>query len=132
MPDKRESNWQSGSGCPPPPACAACSGCARSAPLNAEIAILAPQIEGRGVTVLTFVEVERSRANRIDALRKLFRKLPEVDHIYHVTGAADFVLVVRCASMEDYASFTEAHLYDAFIKGFQSTVVLRDYSPELP
>lgn len=99
--------------------------------IEREVAIVAPEVEGNFVTILAFIEVARGRTDRINAVRDLFRKQPEVQRLYHVTGEADFVLVLRCASMEAYAAFTEAHFYSDKVKGFESMVVLRDFSPEL-
>jgi hypothetical protein len=33
--------------------------------------------------------------------------------------------------MEDFATFTEAHFYEPFLKGFESMVVLREYQKAL-
>lgn len=99
--------------------------------IEREVAIVAPEVDGLSVTILAFIQLKRGRADRIDALRKAFVRMPEVQHIYHITGDADLVLVLRCASMEAYAAFTEAQFYSDQIAGFDTKVVLRDYSPKL-
>ena len=99
--------------------------------IEREIAVIAPEVEGRTVTVLAFLQVARGRGDRTRAVRDAWGHLPEVQKMYHVTGQSDLVLVLKCASMEDYAAFSEAHFYSDYITGYESMVVLRDYSPKL-
>lgn len=100
--------------------------------IRREVAILSPEVTGRNVTVLVQLHLAHDRPDRIDSLKERFSRLAEVSRFFHVTGDADFVLIVSCASMEDYALFTEAWFYDPMIKGFESMVVLREYLKDLP
>lgn len=100
--------------------------------IRREVAVIAPEFSDRRVTVLALLEVTRNQADRIDRLKAEFTALPQVERFYHVTGDADFVLTVSCASMEDYAAFTEAHFYSPLISRFESLVVLREYEKPLP
>lgn len=100
--------------------------------IEREVAVLSPAVTGRRVTVLVQLFITRDRPDRIDALKARLSGLAEVQQFFHVTGDADFVLIVACASMEEYSDFTEAHFYDPLVKGFSSMVVLRDYTKRLP
>ena len=94
------------------------------------MAILSPAVTGQSVTLLVMLHLARGQPDRIDRLRRDLLALPQVTRIYHVTGNADFVLTVQCASMEAYAAFSEAHFYSDDIKGFDTTVVLRTFESE--
>jgi len=98
--------------------------------IQREIAILAPEVTGATVTLLVMLVLTRGQPERTARVRQKLLGLKEVKKIYHVTGPADLVLTVECASMEAYATFTEAHFYDEEIKGFDTIVVLRSYDPE--
>ncbi|MCV3271682.1 Lrp/AsnC family transcriptional regulator [Roseobacter sinensis] len=97
-----------------------------------EVAIVAPELLGRHITVLSLLTLRRGGRDALDRLRQKLLRLPQVERIFHVTGPADFVLTVRCASMEAYAAFTEEHFYDPAISGFESIVVLREHRPAMP
>jgi len=97
--------------------------------IEREIAILSPEIRGASVTLLVMLELTRGDPGLTDELRRTLQKLREVQKIYHVTGDSDFVLILECASMEAYATFTEAHFYNGEIKGFDTIVVLRAFDP---
>ncbi|WP_162530054.1 Lrp/AsnC family transcriptional regulator [Stappia sp. BW2] len=98
--------------------------------IEREVAVLSPEATGASVTLLVMLALSRGQPERMAKLLQKLRKLREVQKIYHVTGPADLVLTVQCASMEAYATFTEAHFYEDEIKGFDTIVVLRSYDPE--
>lgn len=98
--------------------------------IQREIAVIAPDVLGTPVKVVVLLTLRRGGRDRVDSLRQSLQALPAVEQLMHVTGPADFVLTLRCASMEAYAAFTEAHFYDDAISGFESLVVLRDHSTE--
>lgn len=98
--------------------------------IEREVAVISPKVTGGTVTLLVMLTLVRGKPDRAALLRRNFLKRPEVKKIYHVTGEADLVLTVQCASMEAYAAFTEAHFYADEIKGFDTIVVLRSYDPE--
>ncbi|WP_269583373.1 Lrp/AsnC family transcriptional regulator [Roseibium sp. Sym1] len=97
--------------------------------IRKEVAILAPEVTGTTVTLLAMLEMIRGQPERNARARERLLRLPEVKKLYHVTGKADLVLTIECASMEDYAAFTERHFYAEEIKGFDTIVVLRSYDP---
>lgn len=95
--------------------------------IEREVAVVSPELLGQQIAVLSLLTLRRGGRDALDRLRQKLLALPEVDQIFHVTGPADFVLTVRCASMEAYAAFTENHFYDPAISGFESIVVLREH-----
>ncbi len=51
-----------------------------------EVAILNSQMLEKGMTFIVSVEVERERADLLDAFRKDMKSLPDVQQCYYVTG----------------------------------------------
>jgi DNA-binding Lrp family transcriptional regulator len=71
------------------------------------------------------VEMERERADMLDAFRREARADPNVQQCYYVTGAADFVLVVVARDMADFEAFTRRLLFDnPNIRRFTTNVVM--------
>ena len=98
--------------------------------IEREVAVISPRFEGAATRVIVLLNMERDNPQRIDRLKQKLRRLKEVERIFHVTGDADLAIIVRCESMEAYAAFTEAHLYDPPMRGFESLIVLREYSKD--
>ncbi|WP_298920784.1 Lrp/AsnC family transcriptional regulator [uncultured Roseobacter sp.] len=98
--------------------------------IEREVAVISPSFQGPATRVIVLLSVARDNPQRIDILKQKLRRLKEVERLYYVTGDADLAVIVRCASMEDYAAFTETHLFDPPLTGFESLVVLREYPKE--
>jgi len=94
--------------------------------IEREVAVISPRFGEPEVTMIVLLTIDRDRPERADLFRKKMLDRAEVKHLYHVTGAADFILIVGTRSVEDYARFTEVHFYEPGIKRFESIVVLRD------
>ena len=75
--------------------------------ISADVALLAPEAAGTPVTLVVLVSLEREQRDLIDNFKRRITSYPEVTQCYYVTGNADFILIVRVASMEDYGAFTE-------------------------
>jgi Lrp/AsnC family leucine-responsive transcriptional regulator len=57
----------------------------------------------------------------LDGFKRRVASYPEVTQCYYVTGNADFIMVVRVASMEDYGAFTERAFFgDQNVKAFHT------------
>lgn len=93
--------------------------------IDREIAVLSDKVLGQRVTLIVTLPLNRGRPDMRARFKDYFAKLPEVRHLYHVTGDADLVLVVECSTMEDYADFAERHFRMDEIKGYETTVVLQ-------
>jgi len=96
--------------------------------IEREVAVVSPNFQEPSVSIVVLLTLARDRPERIDALKKELLSLPQVQELFHVTGEADLVVKVACASMDAYANFTEAHFYAPHIKGFESLVVLRQWN----
>lgn len=92
--------------------------------IERDVALLAPEAVGRGLTMIVLVTVERDASGRLDVSDRFANRMlqaPEVTQCYSVTGPADFVVILNIASMEDYQNFTRRHFHD-HIKRFESLV----------
>ncbi|WP_195819277.1 Lrp/AsnC family transcriptional regulator [Roseobacter sp. MH60115] len=103
----------------------------KSGVIEREIAIVAPKYQNAATRVIVLLSIARDNPQRIDILKQKLRRLPEVERVFYVTGDADLAIIVRCASMEDYATFTETHLFEPPLTGFESLVVLREYNKDM-
>ncbi|MEM9638535.1 MAG: Lrp/AsnC family transcriptional regulator [Pseudomonadota bacterium] len=98
--------------------------------IEREVAVISPRFQPQVTRVIVLLRIERDNPQRIDLLKAKLRRLDEVERIFYVTGDADLALIIRCASMEDYAAFTETHLFEPPLAGFESLVVMREYLKE--
>ena len=97
-----------------------------------EVAILNGQMLEKGMTFIVSVEVERERADLLDAFRKDMKSLPEVQQCYYVTGETDFVLIIKVKDMDDYERFTKEAFFDNFnIRKFRTSVVMSEVKADL-
>jgi Lrp/AsnC family transcriptional regulator, leucine-responsive regulatory protein len=93
--------------------------------IMAEVAIVNPQAVGQAMSFIVGVELERERADMLDAFRHAARTDPNVQHCYYVTGVADFILIVVARDMDDFEAFTRRLLFDnPNIRRFTTSVVM--------
>lgn len=93
--------------------------------IAAEVALLDPTAVGQAMSFIVGVEMERERADVLDAFRRQARADPNVQQCYYVTGEADFVLVVVARDMADFEVFTRRLLLDnENIRRFSTNVVM--------
>ncbi|ESZ53651.1 Lrp/AsnC family transcriptional regulator [Mesorhizobium sp. L103C131B0] len=93
--------------------------------IEADVAIVSPAAVGRPMMMLTFIGLERDRADIIDRFKQAIRRTPEIMSAYYVTGEADFVLAISVRDMVEYEAFTRRFFYEhPDIKGFKTMVVM--------
>jgi DNA-binding Lrp family transcriptional regulator len=93
--------------------------------ITAEVAIVDPAAVGQEMSFIVGVELERERADMLEAFRKTARADPSVQQCYYVTGSADFILVVLARDMADFEAFTRRVLFDnPNIRRFTTSVVM--------
>jgi Lrp/AsnC family transcriptional regulator, leucine-responsive regulatory protein len=93
--------------------------------IRANVAVLDPAKVGRPITLFVEVEVESERAELIDAAKRSFIAVPEVQQCYYVTGDADFILVVTVATMADYEALTRRLFFENNnVKRFRTFVAM--------
>ena len=97
----------------------------QSGVIAAEVAIVDPVAVGQAMSFVIGVELERERADMLDAFRRTARADPNVQQCYYVTGVADFILIVVARDMADFEAFTRRLLFDnANIRRFTTSVVM--------
>jgi len=92
-----------------------------------EVAILAPEYDNRGTTVIVLVTIARHNPRLIDDFCHRLGRLPQVERLIGVTGEDDIVAVLGCASMEDFAEFCQDHLAEPPVEGYKTLVSLKEY-----
>jgi DNA-binding Lrp family transcriptional regulator len=93
--------------------------------IRATVAVLDPAMIGQAMSFVISVELERERADMLDAFRRAARDDPNVQQCYYVTGTTDFVLIVTARDMADFELFTRRLLFDnANVRRFTTNVVL--------
>ena len=93
--------------------------------IRANVALVDPAKVGHPITIFVEVEVESERAELIDAAKRGFAQVPQVQQCYYVTGESDFILIVTARDMDDFEQFTRRLLFDnANIRRFTTNVVM--------
>ncbi|MFK0692556.1 Lrp/AsnC family transcriptional regulator [Mesorhizobium sp. IMUNJ 23033] len=93
--------------------------------IRANVALVDPAKVGHPITLFVEVEVESERAELIDAAKRSFIAVPEVQQCYYVTGDADFILVITVATMADYEALTRRLFFENNnVKRFRTFVAM--------
>ena len=95
--------------------------------IEADVAIISPQASGRLLTIIVEVTLEQERliSSVLDEFKKLVLNTPEVMQCYHVTGNADFILVIGAKDMLDYEALTHRlFINNRSVRRFQTSVVV--------
>ena len=93
--------------------------------IRANVALVDPARVGHPITIFVEVEVESERAELIDAAKRGFAQVSEVQQCYYVTGEADFILVVTVATMADYEALTRRLFFENNnVKRFRTFVAM--------
>lgn len=80
---------------------------------------------GLPMTFIVTVELERERADEIDAFRRKASRELQVQQVYYTTGEGDFVLVILARDMDDYERLTRRLFFeDSNIRRFRTSVVM--------
>ena len=95
--------------------------------IQREIAIVAPELEGKGTVVIVKLVIDRHNPKLMDEFCQRLRRMAEVERLFWVTGEDDIVVILNCASMHDFGEFCEVHFNDAPVVGYESWVVMREY-----
>ncbi|MEM1274059.1 MAG: Lrp/AsnC family transcriptional regulator [Pseudomonadota bacterium] len=98
--------------------------------IEREIAVISPEFQANSTSIIVFLTVSRLDPKRKQTLTRRLLAFEEVERIFSVTGADDFVLLVKFPSMADFTDFADEHFYQPPIEGYESTVVLREFIRE--
>ncbi len=99
-----------------------------SGAIEAEVAIVSPEAIGRKLFAIVEVTMQRERPLSApqDAFRRLVLTTPEVMQCYHVTGDADFILVITAIDIEDYEEITRRLFVDnPAVRGYKTNIVMK-------
>ena len=93
----------------------------------ADISVIHPAALGAPLTIHVLVSLEREGSAALDAFTRKLRARPEVRQAWYVTGEADFVLLLRVASMEAYEAFTREVFHDdPNVRAFRTIIAMRE------
>jgi Lrp/AsnC family transcriptional regulator, leucine-responsive regulatory protein len=93
--------------------------------IQANVAIVDPAQVGQPITILVEVEVISETAALIDAAKREFAAVPEVQQCYYVTGEADFVLIIVVPTMGAYEALTRRLFFgNNNVKRFRTFVAM--------
>lgn len=93
--------------------------------IQANVAIVDPTQVGHLITIFVEVELISETSELIDAAKREFAALPEVQQCYYVTGEADFVLVVLVPTMTAYEALTRRLFFgNNNVKRFRTFVAM--------
>jgi Lrp/AsnC family transcriptional regulator, leucine-responsive regulatory protein len=93
--------------------------------IQANVAIVDPAQVGQPITIFVEVEVISETAALIDAAKREFASVPEVQQCYYVTGEADFVLVIVVPTMGAYEALTRRLFFgNNNVKRFRTFVAM--------
>lgn len=93
--------------------------------IEREVAIVDPVAVGFPMTLVVIVELERERADQIDAFRRKVAAEPRVQQGYYVTGEGDFVVIALARDMDDFEALTRRLFFDdPNVRRFRTSVVM--------
>lgn len=93
--------------------------------ITGEVAVVDPAAVGLPMTFIVVVELERERAEQIDAFRRKVMAEPQVQQGYYVTGEGDFVIVALARDMDDFEALTRRLFFDdPNVRRFRTSVVM--------
>lgn len=95
--------------------------------IEADVAIISPEAVGRRLSAIVEVTLERGRllSSVLEEFKKLMLATPEVAQCYHVTGEADFILIVTLKDIQEYEAFTRRFFIEnQSVRRFQTSIVV--------
>ena len=91
------------------------------------MAILDPEKLGRGLLVFCKVKLKQINHEIADAFVRRIQRIPEVSECYNISGAYDYLLMVRARDMKQYQEFVLTKLGDIDSVGsIESTFVMSE------
>jgi len=89
------------------------------------VAVVDPDAVGMSITAIVEVYLRDERSATVDAAKAAFRKTPEVQQCFYVTGGTSFVLIVVTRDMRSYETFTRKVFEDNdSVNNYRTLVVI--------
>lgn len=95
--------------------------------IEREVAIVSPSVENRDLVIVVLMTIQGHNPRIMDEFCQKLRRVDVVNRLIWVTGEDDIVLVLHCASMEEFDAFARAHINDAPVVGYKTLVSMREY-----
>jgi Lrp/AsnC family leucine-responsive transcriptional regulator len=97
-----------------------------SGTIRSDVALIPPERVGRKLTVIVEVTIgERPLQRVFSEFKRLMLATDEVQQCYHVTGRADFILVITAADVEEYEALTRKLFVDnPNVARFETSIVV--------
>lgn len=93
--------------------------------IRANVAIIEPDAVGHPITIFVEVEIISETAELIEAAKREFASVPEVQQCYYVTGETDFMLVIIVPTMAAYEALTKRLFFqNNNVKRFRTFVAM--------
>jgi Lrp/AsnC family transcriptional regulator, leucine-responsive regulatory protein len=93
--------------------------------IQKEVSVIDRDKIGNNVTIVVEVFLDSEKIYQVDALKKEFESIPEIQQCYYVTGESDFFLVIVVPSMVYYENLTrEIFFSNENVKKFRTIVVM--------
>ncbi|MER9281590.1 Lrp/AsnC family transcriptional regulator [Mesorhizobium sp. M0522] len=93
--------------------------------ISKDISILNQRAVGHPQTVFVEVTAKNGKLELLDWMKRRFMNCPQVQQCYHVTGEADFVLIINIRGMDEYTSLTrELFFEEGNVKCFRTCVMM--------
>jgi DNA-binding Lrp family transcriptional regulator len=93
--------------------------------ITGDAVLVDPAAVGLPMTFVVIVELERERADQVDAFRRKAAREPQVQQCYYVTGEGDFVLIALARDMDDFEALSRRLFFDdPNVRRFRTSVVM--------
>lgn len=82
---------------------------------------------GRPQTVIVEVTAKNGKLDLLDGMKRRFLNSPQVQQCYHVTGEADFILIINTRDMDEYTSLTRQLFFkEGNVRSFRTSVMMEE------
>ena len=78
----------------------------KSGVITANVAVVDPDAVSATITAIVEIQLKDERAATADRAKDLFRRTPEVQQCFYVTGGISFVLIIIAPNMPTYEALT--------------------------
>ena len=95
--------------------------------IEREVAIISSKVESRRLVIVVLMTIDGHNPRIMDEFCHRLRRQSVVDRLIWVTGEDDIVIVLHCASMEEFDEFAQEYINDAPVIGYKTLVSMREY-----
>lgn len=99
-----------------------------SGTIEADVSIVSPEAVGRKLFAIVEVSLQRERplSATLGDFKRMMLITPEVMQCYHVTGEADFILMISARDIEDYEAIAGRLFIDnPVVRRYKTNIVMK-------